>query len=731
MLPAAAHAASDVLDQPITLDTGHIDAFTPILNDDGSLRLTVKEDVTPPGDVLRTPESVELFVKSDALLEFPEGFVPGLTGNAYHLPLTQNHNLIWPGWETQLIGSEYPAADTDIVISEIDGPGKVFLWSQGGFGTLKSLLKDGGYELPATISQPYPAHTHAAWAFTEPGTYKFTVRADVTATGGKTASTQSAVYTFVVAERSELSPEAPTQTGNTVTIPEQKWVTYTDAAGAPLAAGSIELTENLSVVAHSAFGFDLADGAASEWSFAYEAPVQQGLEITGLKQHYHQGGTIVLNAVATPAIEGASYEWFVQRKDQPAAVPVAGANGASLSLTAEQAFDGARVTARVKDAAGEAVEAAAVTIVVDDHGAAPFNEVTIEGVADHYHTGTVANLSASVAPASVLTRFEWQVQHAGETGWHTVADEHGVAYSFTVTEELEGAKVRAVLTYDDGAEYVASEPVEIEIDDHHGDIETELSIEGLAASYQAGDTAQLRAVQQPQTDEDHYHWFIKRQGSEDYVVIPDALSAELRYAVLAEDAGAKIVAKLYDHDHGVIAESDPVTLTVTKLPETGGDEKPGTAPAAKTGASIDGIDAGGIVLDKSKATQGGTVTVQVGDGTQYAGQWVAAWMFSNPVLLGSDWQQVAANGTITVRIPADANPTAHRIAVFDRAGALIGWQTLTVAQADADDQAQQGGKKLPDTGAGSPVPLVAGGVLLLLAGASAVVIARRRMGSAE
>ncbi len=728
LLPAAAHAAPPILDQPITLQTGHIDAFTPVLTDDGSLQLAVKEDVTPPGGVLRTPESVELFVKAESLLEFPDGYVPGLSGEAYHLPLTQNHNLIWPGWETQLITSAFPDADTDIVVSEIEGPGKVFLWSQSGFGSLTSLLRGGGYELPATISQPYPAHTHAAWAFTEPGTYKLTVRADVTASDGKTASTQNATYTFVVAEQSRLTPEAPVQSGTTVTIPEQKWVSYTDSDGAPIASGDLALTERLDIVAHPALGFAFADGAPAHWSFEPDAPAQQTLEIEGLRHHYHQGSPISLQAVASDEVPGASYEWFIQRKDQSVRVPVPGAQTSSLQVTAEQAYDDAAVSVRMLDAAGApALESAPVIIDIDDHGAAPYQSVSIEGVSDHYHTGSVANLSATVEPESVLTRFEWQLRTADESDWRSVPNEHTNALSFTVTDDLDGAQVRALLTFDDGSEYVASAPVHIEIDYHHGGAHTELSISGLESSYRAGDSAKLRAVQSPETGEDHYHWFIKRHGAEAYTVIPGALSADLDYTVLAEDAEAQLVAKLYDHDHRVIAESSPVTLHLDASPEPGAS-KPESDPAAQTGLSLEDVPAGGIALDRSSVTQGGTLTVTIGAESGLAGDWIAAWMFSNPTLLGGDWQQVASDGTVTLRVPADATPGAHRLAVFDRTGTLVGWQPFEVTPAGAGTPVAHG---LVNTGSEHMAPLVAGGVILLLVGAAASLGARRRMRTAE
>ncbi|MGD9607745.1 MAG: choice-of-anchor M domain-containing protein, partial [Leucobacter sp.] len=715
---------------PITFDHGHIDAFNVMLDDENRPLLVLNEDFTG-SHVKRTAETVELFVKPEALRTTGAfTFPPGIPTPFHYLPYNQNMNLIWPGWDTNglkpVFGND---VDTGIEISSVDGPGTIYLWYPDDEGS-NSSLDGGGFTLPATIRQSFPSHTHQAWGFTAPGTYKVTAQAHVEG-NGLTASSNVATYTFVVAERTKLTPQAPAQVGNTVTIPAQDWVTYTDGSGNVL-TGDVALTGDLTVNAALALGFDMADGATASWSFEYEAPVAQALSITGLAHHYHQNAPIVLNAVAAPAVDGASYEWFVQRTDQPAPVRVAGQSGAELRITAEQALDGARVTANLLDAENEMLASAdAVTIDVDDHGAAPLQQVTLSGAAHHYHTGATAHLAASVSPVSVLSRYEWQVRLAGEADWSTVAGENDDEYSFEVASALDGAHVRAVLTFDDGTHYVASAPIEIEIDDHHDEepVETVLSITGLAHHYHSGDAANLTAVQNPVTGEDHYHWFIKRQSETAYTVIPGALTADLAYTVTAEDQGAEIIVRLYDHDHGVIAESAPVVIEVDDHHD---DENPAPTdpPATPAENALSGIPAGGIELDKSSVEQGGVVRVQVGEGTDHAGEWVAAWMFSTPVLLttgNGGWQQVGADGTILVRIPASATPGTHSIAVYDAAGALIGWQSIQVR---AGDFGTAGAKGLSTTGSDLP-GMAIGGIALLVLGAGAVLMLARRRSANE
>lgn len=963
VLPTAAFAADApvVKEDPVRLETGHIDAFNLILNEDDTPRLVLKEDVTG-SHVLRTPESVELFVKSDAFTtNLPSGAVPaGAPTEFYHLPLTQDHNLIWPGWDTQGVQSAYPGADTKIAV-DVNGPGQAFLWTQGTWGEPKSLLVDGGYTLPATIDQPYPAHTHANWAFTEPGTYTLTAQATVTSgDGSKTAQTDQAAYTFVVAPAPTAvnltGAEEPVAEGSDVTlsaaaIPAEstfstyawstrasesaEWQVVEGQTGATLTVPAVDGAQYRAAVSG---GKDYASGSAQPIVVESEpvtirtaqAPVEQTLTITPLADHYHSNSPIDLAATGDPAVENGTYRWYVQRSDQDAPVAIDGATGATHRLTAEQALDGAKVTAELLGEDGAVVaDASAVTIAVDDHGAAPLQKVTIGGLADHYHDGDTVKLSADVVPASVLNRFEWFVQKQGESTPVRVDGENGSTYSFTATDELAGAAVIAKLTYDDGRPYVESAPVIVKLDDHgevpatdlsiatdrdaddywvgqtatltaqqstptgltdyqwwakapgadtftevdgqtaaeykfkptlvgsgiqvkvqllhdgevHAESDpvtittqqrdvvttltvtadkdsyapgetahlvsaqspqtdhahyhwyikragaaefvwvdqsrdkdldypvteedagaqlvlrlfddthaviaesaphtlavttggtdpdptTELTIDGLADGYHVGDTATLTAVQNPATDEDHYHWFIKRTGDADYSVISGAAAATLEHEVADGDAGAQIVAKLYNHDHEVIAESAPVTLTV--LP---GAAKPGDAPQSQTAAALDGIDEGGIAASTKTPVQGQVITVQIGNGIEHAGDWVAAWLFSDPVLLGGDWVQVAADGTIAVTIPSDTTVGAHRLAVFDAAGDVIGWEQLQVTAAAAGGEPAAGGTGagLATTGSELPVGLAAGAGLLLLLGAGTLLLVKRRrqMQSAE
>ena len=183
------------------LDRGHIDAFN-VTADGGELTLDLKEDATGT-HVRRAPEDVELVVGEDAYTD-RTAEVPEIGKAGYLLPQTQRAELIWPGWDTQ--GARDVGA-IDLEFVEVTGPGEVHLFQTGSFGSLDAVLEGGAtrVESGAVIAQQEPAHVHANWLFTEPGTYQMRV----VAKGGGSSSNE-ATYTWVVGD-GEAAPAAPAQ----------------------------------------------------------------------------------------------------------------------------------------------------------------------------------------------------------------------------------------------------------------------------------------------------------------------------------------------------------------------------------------------------------------------------------------------------------------------------------------------------------------------------------------
>lgn len=173
------------------------------------------------------------------------------------------------------------------------------------------------------------------------------------------------------------------------------------------------------------------------------------------------------------------------------------------------------------------------------------------------------------------------------------------------------------------------------------------------------------------------------------------------------------------------ANTDGVSLRVgsvrcTALPgggdggEPGEGENPGgSTPTAPGETDLTPATQGGVT-GPSSARAGSTITVTVGP--DRAGARVDGWVFSTPVHLGT--HTVSAAGTVRLTLPVTLAAGAHRIAVLDADGAVIGWFAITVQPAalgatGADAAATDAGLAL------AALLLVAGAGLVLLRRASA------------
>lgn len=89
--------------------------------------------------------------------------------------------------------------------------------------------------------------------------------------------------------------------------------------------------------------------------------------------------------------------------------------------------------------------------------------IEIEGLSDHYHTGDVFKLEA-VTEEEGLDHWHWYIRDSAEEEWAVAEDQYGDSYMGDA--EVDGQEVLAVL-YDDDHNPVAKSPVtEITIDDH-------------------------------------------------------------------------------------------------------------------------------------------------------------------------------------------------------------------------------------------------------------------------
>lgn len=89
--------------------------------------------------------------------------------------------------------------------------------------------------------------------------------------------------------------------------------------------------------------------------------------------------------------------------------------------------------------------------------------------------------------------------------------------------------------------------------------ETTLTVTGAAPHYHTGEVVSLSTVQAPAEVSDHFHWFTRADANAEWVVVDGALGATYGFVVTGEH---QVKAVLYDADHGVITESEPVAILI-------------------------------------------------------------------------------------------------------------------------------------------------------------------------
>ncbi|WP_210490942.1 hypothetical protein [Patulibacter sp. SYSU D01012] len=286
------------------------------------------------------------------------------------------------------------------------------------------------------------------------------------------------------------------------------------------------------------------------------------LTIDGLAGHYHSGSPVSLSVTQDPPSDNDHYHWYHRCAGAPDWTVVSGAK-TSLSLVAAPELHDCQVVVRLFGENHAVVaESAPATIEIDDHGHGPAPlALTVDGLRDHYHSGDAIELTAT--PSRTADNA------AAHRGWYQRCTADGPWERTAGTVDAEGRLTLVAAPELDGCEIVArhfgaaSTPVVVHVEDHGaGTPAPALTVTGARDHYHPGDAIALTAVQEPATELDHYHWFV-RCGDGDWTVEPGAFAAAWRTTADARHDGCAVQARLYDHDHAVVAESAPVTLHVT------------------------------------------------------------------------------------------------------------------------------------------------------------------------
>lgn len=173
-------------DNRILLDTGHVDLL--IRRESSGFTFALKDDtgIAASKSVIRDLDDVALGVKNKALGRRTENLAGsdydylGKVGDTfYSLPIVQDQNLLWPGYNTQELDFKRLAGSVTLQLTDIKKPeGAHFAMAtqQGGLIAKPQVLlntRTGDTSFPIA----YATHAHTQWVFSEKGQYDLTFTA--------------------------------------------------------------------------------------------------------------------------------------------------------------------------------------------------------------------------------------------------------------------------------------------------------------------------------------------------------------------------------------------------------------------------------------------------------------------------------------------------------------------------------------------------------------------------
>lgn len=235
------------------------------------------------------------------------------------------------------------------------------------------------------------------------------------------------------------------------------------------------------------------------------------------------------------------------------------------------------------------------------------------------------------------------------------------------------------------------------------------------------------------------------------VALGETATTTFTVTVKAASSGGTLTATAAGTGLGVSCTSCTSTLTTPVIP-----------PAPVTEADLTDATRNGVTVSPEKIVPGAKVAVTFPDAS-HDGEQVSAVLFSAPRTVAT---ATVAGSQVVVTIPADTALGAHKLALTDATGALLGWDDVTVVAAAGGDPGDGGGNTGGGTGTGSGSgtgtgtgtvggstgsgttgtsgdalastgssiagPAIAGGVLTVLLGAAALTLAavRRRRSEA-
>ncbi|MCW6003375.1 choice-of-anchor M domain-containing protein [Micromonospora sp. CPCC 205371] len=177
----------------VVLDSGHVDINSRV--DSGRIELDVKDGTNPSAGVIwRDMGTVVFHVRPEARTTVPNDAAYAFLGTAgdalWLLPQTQDTRLLWPGWNTEEVGSSDVDGSLTWELTKVTGPGRFALFQNTFQGP--GIVFNSADGVPDALAIPAGTHAHGAWAFGQQGVYRLTFTMSATlATGQRVSTTET------------------------------------------------------------------------------------------------------------------------------------------------------------------------------------------------------------------------------------------------------------------------------------------------------------------------------------------------------------------------------------------------------------------------------------------------------------------------------------------------------------------------------------------------------------
>ncbi|MCM3226640.1 metal ABC transporter solute-binding protein, Zn/Mn family [Terribacillus saccharophilus] len=201
------------------------------------------------------------------------------------------------------------------------------------------------------------------------------------------------------------------------------------------------------------------------------------VQVEGVANHYHTGDEIELTAQLTGDADYDHWHWYQRANADEEWAAISGQGTETFTFEAPE--ESLEVQAVVYDNNHEVyAESEPVELHIDNHDshahedeehedhsdAHAGEEISIAGLADHYHTGDVVTLVAESHEETDFEHWNWFIREDADQDWEAVPDQETERFEYKTTGESFEAK--AVLYDNDNNVHAESSSVSVLIDDH-------------------------------------------------------------------------------------------------------------------------------------------------------------------------------------------------------------------------------------------------------------------------